>query len=258
VWFVCKPSKLPHRCLCHSLRLHPIGTTRPPAHPPTHPVIHPSTQAKQCPSAPLPLTQDGHDLHSSKAGLPGGLGIEGRLPHQAVGALLPGQVSIGVAPIDLDFHRLDPRLLPCRQAGRQAGRQAMVAVSEPGAARAVGNRTERQPRLAASQHMPLLLLLLLLAAAAAAAAPAATTACLDPTHCSPCCLSMKRVRCPCFSPHRTYMRSSISAQSWASVPPAPDCRQGSQKKQASQPASDRLAGKFAEVSAACRGECSDC
>ena len=62
-------------------------------------------------------TQHGHDLHGGKAGLPRGLGGEGRLAHQAVRALLTRQQAVRPAPAHLHLHRLHPRLLACNAQG---------------------------------------------------------------------------------------------------------------------------------------------
>ena len=53
-----------------------------------------------------------HDLHRGKAGLPAGVGVKGRDPHQPVDAVLALQKAVGVVPLDGDGRGLDARLIP--------------------------------------------------------------------------------------------------------------------------------------------------
>ena len=58
------------------------------------------------------LGQVGHHLHRGKGGLPPGVGVEGGHPDQAVDAVLPTEVAVGVLPLDHNGGRLNARLVP--------------------------------------------------------------------------------------------------------------------------------------------------
>ena len=53
----------------------------------------------------------GHHLHRSKGGLPAGVGVKGRDPHQTVHAVLALQKAIGILALDGDGRGLDARLV---------------------------------------------------------------------------------------------------------------------------------------------------
>ena len=57
------------------------------------------------------LRQVGHDLHRGEGGLPPGVGIKWRYPHQAVDTVLSPEVAVGVLPLDHNGGRLDARLV---------------------------------------------------------------------------------------------------------------------------------------------------
>ena len=53
----------------------------------------------------------GHDLHGGEGGLPPGVGVKGRDPHQPVDAVLALQEAVGVVPLDGNGCGLDARLV---------------------------------------------------------------------------------------------------------------------------------------------------
>lgn len=61
-------------------------------------------------------TQKRHDFHGGEAGLPGRLCIEGRLPHESVRSLLPGQVAVCVAAMHFHLHAFNACLLACQES----------------------------------------------------------------------------------------------------------------------------------------------
>ena len=76
------------------------------------------------------VVQLGHDLHGGEAGLPPGVGVEGRYTDQSVHAVLALEITVGVVALDEDGGGLDACLVACLVVHQLIG--VAVALSPAG------------------------------------------------------------------------------------------------------------------------------